>query len=354
MASSSIATDQRQSQFTGALSDPKFAIGGANFDAFLLWGVPLLSLIAVMLWITLAAALPVSTGTGMLTMLMSFTIILTFAHLFAVIPRAYLNKEVFESNRVRLTVIPVLLIAGLVCSPVIFAIGGVVVTFWDIHHSAMQNFGLARIYDMKAGHNPEMLRKVDLRLNWVLYVGPLIAGSAFLSHLRALDDLSAVGLVQIARLPGLLQGETPLITGIAFTAWGATLAWAAMAYRSAYRSGYRMPVHKAALVGSTGLVSLIAWGFSSPAVALLSVNIYHAVQYFALVWVKEGGRMKARTGAKGVIAILLFCGACGAAGVLYSQAEATKIQWVVAPFIACSLLHFWFDSFVWSVRKKQV
>ena len=30
------------------------------------------------------------------------------------------------------------------------------------------------------------------------------------------------------------------------------------------------------------------------------------------------------------------------------------MRWLLAPFIACSLLHFWFDGFVWSVRKRQV
>ena len=29
-------------------------------------------------------------------------------------------------------------------------------------------------------------------------------------------------------------------------------------------------------------------------------------------------------------------------------------SWFAGAFIACSLLHFWYDSFVWSVRKKQV
>jgi hypothetical protein len=27
---------------------------------------------------------------------------------------------------------------------------------------------------------------------------------------------------------------------------------------------------------------------------------------------------------------------------------------LLAPFIACSLLHFWFDGFVWSVRRSDV
>ena len=50
----------------------------------------------------------------------------------------------------------------------------------------------------------------------------------------------------------------------------------------------------AALV--TGVVSILAWGFSPPLVALAATNLYHAVQYFALVWTKEGGRMTGKLG----------------------------------------------------------
>jgi hypothetical protein len=48
----------------------------------------------------------------------------------------------------------------------------------------------------------------------------------------------------------------------------------------------------------------------------------------------------------------LFIGLCSGFGVAYYLFEDTRL--LVAPFIACSLLHFWYDSFVWSVRKKQV
>ncbi|QNA82815.1 hypothetical protein G4G27_01395 [Sphingomonas sp. So64.6b] len=35
-------------------------------------------------------------------------------------------------------------------------------------------------------------------------------------------------------------------------------------------------------------------------------------------------------------------------------AAAGSAKVFAAPFVACSLLHFWYDSFVWSVRKRQV
>jgi len=236
----------------------------------------------------------------------------------------------------------------------LLAVGGAVAIFWDVHHSAMQNFGLSRIYDMKAGNDPQTLRKTDLRLNWFLYVGPLAGGAALMMHLHALDRLDAVGLASIARLPGLLSGQLSLISGIAIAAWVLVIVWSAMDYRKAMAIGYRIPAHKVALICSTGFVSVAAWGFSSPLIALASINIYHAVQYFALVWLKEGARMTTLSRRSSRVTFLAFCAACASVGILYQLATKADIKWLMAPFVACSLLHFWYDSFVWSVRKKQV
>lgn len=336
------------------LSDPRLAIGGARFDALLIWGVPVIALLFVQFWLRAAIMLPEPTAVAMANVLVLISAVLTYAHLVAVVPRAYLNKDVFQSNRARLTLVPVVLLAGLLLSPALLVIGGVAAIFWDIHHSAMQNFGLSRIYDMKAGNDAQILRRTDLRLNWFLYVGPLAGGAALMKHLHALDRLDGIGLIAIARLPGVLSGHLTLISLIAIVAWLVVLGWSVHDYRKAAAKGYRLPAHKAALIASTGFVSLVAWGFSSPLVALASINIYHAVQYFALVWLKEGGRMTVFSGRSPRVTFLAFCAACTGVGVLYQMASTADPKWLMAPFIACSLLHFWYDSFVWSVRKKQV
>lgn len=349
-----VETEQRRSRFSG-LSDPFLAIGGPRFDALLFWGIPILALFFVDAWLSLAFVMPKVAADRMVGGLAVLTSVLTYAHLVAVAPRAYLNREVFESNRLKLTIVPALLVMGLFFSPTLLAIGAVVGVFWDVHHSAMQNFGLSRIYDMKAGNDGETLRKTDLRLNWVLYVGPLAAGASLMTHLHAFDQLDGVGLASLARLPGVVSGHLSLISGIAIMAWIGVIGWAILDYRKAIAKGYRLPAHKLALLGSTGFVSLLAWGFSSPLVALIAINIYHAVQYFALVWLKEGGRMAAL--GKAItprLALDLFLCACAAVGIAYQFASTSNIKWLMAPFLACSLLHFWYDSFVWSVRKKQV
>ena len=338
----------------GSLGDPAFAIGGRVFDLLFLWGAPLIAALFVWAWAGAALLLPAAQGKAAMALLVGGVGVLTFAHLVAVVPRAYLNPDVFAANRLRLTLVPLLLVAALLASPALLLIGGIAAVLWDVHHSAMQTFGLGRIYDMKAGNGPTVLRRVDLGLNWVLYVGPIAAGAALLDHVTRFESLRAIDLMTLAALPGVVEGHSGVIRTAAILAWLAAAVWAGLAYHEARRAGYRLPAHKAALLGSTGAVSVAAWGFAPPVLAFAIINLFHAVQYFALVWLKEGDRMRGLGHGRlpRVAALPLFLGLCAAFGFAYTAAE--QARWLLAPFVACSLLHFWYDSFVWSVRKKQV
>lgn len=342
------------SRWLQTLNDPARSVGRPLFDALLLWGSPLIAYIAVALSMKIADAFPGRIGSSVTTVVLLVSAVLTYAHLVAVAPRAYLNREVFEAHRLKLTIVPPLLLIALVVSPSFLIAATVVAVFWDIHHSAMQNFGLGRIYDAKAGNDAETLRDVDLGLNWFLYVGPLVAGASLMWHIDFFKELSVTSLAQLAQLPGILAGEQTAFKVVGIVGWIGAIAYAAYRYREAARTGYRLPAHKAVLLATTGLVSLAAWGFSSPLVAIASINIYHAAQYFALVWLKEGSRMRQRVGRFKRHTLAIFLGSCLLIGLVNSVMKDIGAGALLAPFVACSLLHFWFDGFVWSVRRKHV
>ena len=342
-----------------SLADPRLAIGGPRFDMLLFWGAPAIALLVVLTYVLAASFLPQDIRDIAIGGLFAGIAILTFAHLIAVVPRAYFNSDVLHSNLGRLTIVPLLLIVALIASPALLVCAAVLAFFWDVHHSAMQTFGLSRIYDMKAGNGPNELRATDLRLNWVLYVGPIAAGASFATHVAHLQDLGDLDWAALTALPGFIEGHSSTIRVIAIAAWLAIAAWTVRDYIAASRRGYRLPAHKAVLLGLTGLVSIIAWGFAPPIIAFAAINLFHAVQYFALVWLKEGKRIQDRTArllpgrrASATGALVFFLLLCATFGVTYYTIKDTRL--LVAPFIACSLLHFWYDSFVWSVRKKQV
>ena len=341
---------------SGALADPAHAILGPRRDALFFWGAPLLAFLLIQAWLRGWDALaPQAAAAPMVIGLFGAVSVLTWAHLIAVVPRAYLNREVFSAYRTRLTAVPVVLIALLLLSPTALILASVLAVFWDVHHSAMQNFGFARIYDMKAGNPPHQLRATDLRLNWALYVGPIAAGAALAPHMDHFLKFDGTAFHALTTLPGVLAGENHVIRLAAISLYGVVIGRAAIDYHRASRAGYRLPAHKLATLLVTGAVSILAWGFSPPLVALATVNLYHAVQYFALVWTKEGGRMTGLLGrGNRHRAALLFFAGSAIFGLGYAAAATGSVRWLVAPFIACSLLHFWYDGFVWSVRKRQV
>lgn len=338
------------------LARPDRAIGSPRGDALLLWGAPPLALALIML-VALGAELWPAGRDLLIGTTGAAIAILTYAHLIAVVPRAYGNAEVLAAHPRRLLVVPVLLVAALLLSPTILVAGFVLAVFWDVHHSAMQTFGLGRLYDMKAGNDPHALRRVDLVLNSALYIGPAAAGASMLSHFDAFRRFDQVGLGTVAALPHWVSAEAGMIRTLAMLAWAGVVSWSLLAYARAARQGYRTSAHKRALLIGTAAVSILAWGLAPPFVAFATVNLFHALQYFAIVWLKEGKRIGHRLPSTGRLALPAFVVACLGFGVLYwlvADIEGARAGAWLAPFVACSLLHFWYDGFIWSVRRKLV
>lgn len=358
MASQPISIDRHSSGvfalIKAQLADPKRAIGGPWLDATMLWGAPLLVLVALGAWLKASEFLVTEGSHDPAIYAFFFATLITYGHLVAVVPRAYLNQDVFETHRFRLTVVPMALIATLVISPTAFIIAGIVAFFWDVHHSAMQTFGFARIYDFKAGNDRNALRRTDLAINWLLYVGPIFVGASFLLHADMLRRFADTPLTVLASAPGYLESEQSWISLAALLVWGVAIVWAAINYRKAMAEGYKPPAHKIALIAVTGVVTFLAWGFLPPLIAFATINIHHALQYYVIVWLQEGKRISSftRLGRRAAFATFLLFTAIVALGYDFAT-RMDSYLWLV-PFLACSLLHFWYDSFVWSVRKKTV
>lgn len=128
-----------------------------------------------------------------------------------------------------------------------------------------------------------------------------------------------------------------------------------MVYWRLAQRGYKPPWLKIWLVGSTGFVSIYTWGFNSWGEAFLIMNLFHGVQYLALVWAMEKQRIgeRFRLGRRPGLALAIYLGGVAAYGfaVQILDADVTHL-WAIT--IVVSLMHFWYDAFVWSVRKAQI
>lgn len=278
------------------------------------------------------------------------------AHLVAVVFRSHANPAIRKLYPIRFLIVPVVLWCALVVSPWLAVASTVVATFWDVWHSGAQTFGFARIYERNHGTPPELGRRLDFWLQQLLYAGPILAGATLMDHFDSFDNFKSVNDALFSSVPAAVEGHRRYLT-YGVLAVGAVMiaAYVLVYWRLAKRGDWKPPWLKIWLVASTGFVSIYTWGFNSWGQAFLIMNLFHAVQYIALVWAMEKKRICAvmRLPNHPNLALGLYLGSVVAYGfgAQILNADLTKL-WAITMVV--SLMHFWYDAFVWSVRKAQV
>lgn len=289
------------------------------------------------------------TGTGFLLA----TIV--HAHLVAVVFRSHANPSIFRLYPARFIVVPILLYTALSSSAYLAAAAAVVATFWDVWHSAAQTFGFARIYDRNLGHDPEVGRRWDFWLNQVLYTGPVLAGATLMDHVSSFHHFDELGATFFSAVPVAVEGVRKTIVVAVIAASAAFVVAYVAAYARLWRRGYRFPREKVFLLASTAVCSIVSWGFNTWGEAFLIMNLFHAVQYLALVWAREKAHI-ARTfhvPGRPRLALALFLGSILLYG-LGVEIMDPNVQALWAVTLVVSLMHFWYDAFIWSVRRGQI
>lgn len=334
------------------------AIVGPVADLLLIYGSPLWAIVIVGLFHYLPGRQTELRFDETSTALAFLAAALTYAHLLPVFVRSHMNPTIFASHRWKLTIVPPLLFLALATSKWAFIVAGVVGSFWDVYHTAQQNFGLARIYEAKAGGKPDAGRLLDRIMCHAMYLGPIMAGASFIPTISSVKALDQLGIKLLTALPQDAEGAAGTIRAAAIAAMVLISAIYVVGQWRLHRAGHGVSPHKVALMTSTAAANIFAWGFCPPAIAYMAINVYHAVQYFGIVWRQEGGKVPgylritradfARPATLAVVLVIpiLF----GFAAVVFHQ------HWDVlaAMFLSVSLLHFWMDGFIWSVRKKTV
>ncbi len=278
------------------------------------------------------------------------------AHLVAVLFRSHGNASIRTLYPIRFFVVPIALWLAIVVSPWIAAASTVVATFWDVWHSGAQTFGFARIYERNHGSPPELGRRLDFVLHQVLYAGPILAGATLMDHVSSFDSFEDVGDALFASVPARVESHARYLTyGVVAVGTVVIAAYVLTYWRLARRGAWSPSWLKIWLVASTAFVSVYTWAFNSWGQAFLIMNLFHGVQYLALVWAMEGKRIAGlmRLGGRPTVALALYLTVVLAYG-LAVQALDAGITTLWAITMVVSLMHFWYDAFVWSVRRAQV
>lgn len=281
------------------------------------------------------------------------------AHLSAVFFRSHLNPKILRLHPWRFFAVPALLWLAMISSDWVLVSCSVLATFWDVYHSGLQTFGFSRIYDSKNGNDPAVGRRLDWWLNHFLYTGPILGGAVMMDHFEDFGEFEMVGDIFFTEIPAFMEGNAQYFTWAVLIAGYLFLLYYLFAYWRLARRGYKVSWLKVFLLVTTGLCSIYSWGFNSWGEAFFIMNLFHALQYFALVWAFEHKHIikTLRLGGLGLarkpVAWVLFIGLTFSYG-LFVQLLDTGVRGLWAITLVVSLMHFWYDGFIWSVKRKQV
>ena len=280
------------------------------------------------------------------------------AHLFAVFFRSHGNRNVLAEHPYRFSLVPACVLVGMMISPWIAVICSVLATFWDVYHSGAQTFGFGRIYDGKIGNDPHQGRRLDFVLNQLLYAGPIVAGATMMDHFEDFNEFQSVSSAFFTHVPVFMAGNQAMFAKLIVAGGCSLVAFYVLAHWRMVREGRNVSWQKVFLVASTGLVSIYVWGFNTWGEAFLIMNLFHALQYFGIVWATENRNMRRlfrleRLRAGRFLTWALFVSAAFSYGICVEAFGDGRSELWWSATIVVSLMHFWYDGFIWSVRKAR-
>ena len=273
--------------------------------------------------------------------------------------RAYGDRALFRRFRTRFLVSPLVFAAAALG----FAWNGLngvslIVLLWGVWHGALQVYGFLRIYDARAGATG----RLTARLDWFLCVGWFAFG--VLHSPGRLGELLELWYALGAPLlsPAVFFGfRDAFDIGL----FALTAVFLFRAGRDLLSGRGQHPIKLLAAVMSFGF-----WWWCSVEVpyAVLGValfEVFHDVQYLTIVWVFN--RRRARDDDAGYFTRVLFGGGramvfvyvglvfgYGLFRFIPEAVTSEAVQRAVLALVAAStMLHFYFDGFIWKIREKQ-
>lgn len=274
--------------------------------------------------------------------------------------RTYGDRDLWNRYRVRLILLPLLLLVTLTLYTRMDWMGiGLILLLWSPWHGAMQLYGFMRIYDAKRGQ----VSSLAARLDW------LLCTASFLTILLWSQNYTyTVGTeVFSSGLPIPPVGWF-VATRMFVTAATAVIALAYLVH-SAWLLGQGQPVSPLKLVLLATSLATYYFAFAAapdPVVGIAAWEIFHDIQYFAIVWAfnrrlvetgQSGTRVlkflfRPRLALVGLYVTLVFLYGVLDLGASYLPQDLLGVA-ARNVFIISTLLHFYYDGFIWKVRRRD-
>ena len=225
----------------------------------------------------------------------------------------------------------------------------------------MQQYGFGRIYDFKAATGGPATPRFDFYLHWTLFVNLLLTSPVF--------TIYWVRMLHLWHLP-VSSGAIETVHLVSWTVTGLYgLAYLGHVVGCLRRGTPLNPTKYLFLLASYFLWYFTAFATTSLLVWSIAHRIMHGGQYLVMVFAynrnnvaRSGGdssllRYLGAPGPLHVAAFLLLC--VGYAGVFWQLSSLRSLpvdfDLLSASLISSfALLHYYFDSFIWKVRKPEL
>jgi hypothetical protein len=313
-------------------------------------------------WVPIFLAAHVLTGQHgndhLLGILFSGAFVLSLLHQPLTLALVYGDKSQFALRPKLFTWSPVVAVALIVVAVMLdLWIIVPIAAIWNTIHTLQQRYGLSRIYGRKAGFGSARLDRGVL-FSWMV-AALLIVGSTP----RVLDQLARV-MLDSTNANGVrdLASVRPYAIWLLIPALVVVAVFTTMVVRQERQHLPQANHAKWVYQGSSLLlIATIAW---DPLAGFIAYVAAHAIEYFVVVYKtmqSRYGKTHDRASILGkmvnttwgrVLFLLAFL------GVIYEvdQGLGTHLPNHAYLIIVYSLgiLHFWYDSFIWKLRKPTV
>ena len=274
--------------------------------------------------------------------------------------RAYGDRALFQRFKIRFVIAPVAILGVCVWSS-FYNIQAVqlVAMAWGIWHGLMQTYGFCRIYDAKASARAAARARIDLALcvAWfsaAVLLSPMRFRTLFELYYESGGPVIASAAVTAIRTAVVVALGVVTIVFV----WRQWIDWRAGRGAS--------PVKMTLLVSSIAFWWYCNNGVQNILVGIALFEVFHDVQYLAIVWIYNRTRVERDTSIGGFMRFVfrrsgaligVYVGLVLAYGAIGLTQSAVTAEWIrhglIGIVTASALLHFYYDGFIWKVRETQ-
>jgi len=329
-------------------------------DLLLFVGTPLL--IVPLVFLVQSPWIGVEAGTIGL-MVFSFG---ALGHHFPGMIRAYGDRDLFRRFRARFIVAPVLLVAvAIAVAQYHLHTLTLVILIWGCWHGLMQVYGFVRIYDVKVGYTSPVTAYWD----WLLL-------ACWFATAQVFSDSKMTNFLQLWYGSGGLLIPPLFVHAFRWVCLTISIAVLIGFLVNHVKETYQARTHNRPAPNSVKLLLLASgisfWWFAmvfveSPILGVAFFEIFHDVQYLAIVWLYNCRRVNATPDLgtfmkflfrRGPGMLSLYVGLVFVYGLYgFAHNRSTNddaLQRTLLGLVwASTILHYYYDGFIWKVRDKS-